>query len=220
GPPVARSIRSTLPPREFRSWARDARAVSPVPTSRAPSGATVGRQPEWRPDWLIGSPPTSGSATREADVPSVDSCQVTSRTSGRRSRRARGSVPRNRPARPPRRRPPPTSAPTPAYRPSCRRGGERVVGCPPLDTVAVMPPSYLRFPHVHGDTIVFTAEDDVWTAPLSGGRAYRITADDVPVAYPRLSPDGARVAWTSWKNGAPETYVSDVDGGGVQRLTY
>jgi tricorn protease len=80
--------------------------------------------------------------------------------------------------------------------------------------------SYLRYPHLHGDTLVFAAEDDVWTAPLSGGRAYRLTADDVPVAQPRLSPDGTRVAWTSWKDGAPEVYVSDVDGGGVRRLSY
>jgi tricorn protease len=83
-----------------------------------------------------------------------------------------------------------------------------------------MPPSYLRFPHLHGETLVFTAEDDVWTAPLSGGRAYRLTADDVPVAHARLSPDGTRVVWTSWKYGAPEVCVSDVDGGGVRRLTY
>ena len=82
------------------------------------------------------------------------------------------------------------------------------------------PASYLRFPHLHGDTLVFAAEDDVWTAPLSGGRAYRLTADNVPVAQPRLSPDGARVCWTSWRDGAPEVYVSDVDGGGVRLLTY
>jgi tricorn protease len=80
--------------------------------------------------------------------------------------------------------------------------------------------SYLRFPHLHGDTLVFAAEDDVWTAPLSGGRAYRLTADDVPVAGPRLSPDGAQVSWTSWRDGAPEVYVSAVDGGGVRRLSY
>jgi tricorn protease len=83
-----------------------------------------------------------------------------------------------------------------------------------------MPPSYLRFPHLHGDTVVCTAEDDVWTAPLSGGRAYRLTADDVPVAQPRLSPDGTQVAWTSWRDGAAEVYVTALDGGGVRRLTY
>ncbi len=87
-------------------------------------------------------------------------------------------------------------------------------------TVSFMPRSYLRFPHLHGDTIVFTAEDDVWSAPLAGGRAYRITADDVPVAWPRLSPDGRHVAWTSRREGAPEVFVTDLDGGGARRLSY
>jgi tricorn protease len=83
-----------------------------------------------------------------------------------------------------------------------------------------MPDSYLRFPHLHGRTLVFVAENDVWTAPLSGGRAYRLTADDVPVAQPRLSPDGTRVAWTSWRDGAPEVYVAGVEGGVSRRLSY
>lgn len=80
--------------------------------------------------------------------------------------------------------------------------------------------SYLRFPHLHGDTLVFVAEDDVWTAPLSGGRAFRLTADAVPVGTPRLSPDGSRVAWTSWREGAAEVFVADADGGAARRLTW
>ncbi|MDN5919371.1 MAG: S41 family peptidase, partial [Pseudonocardia sp.] len=80
--------------------------------------------------------------------------------------------------------------------------------------------AHLRFPHLHGDTLVFTAEDDVWTAPLAGGRAYRLTADSVPVSTPRISPDGARVAFASRRDGARETYVADVGGGGIRRLTY
>ena len=72
---------------------------------------------------------------------------------------------------------------------------------------------YLRFPHLRGDTLVFVAEDDVWTAPVSGGRAYRLTADDVPAATPRLSLDGNRVAWTSTREGAGEVFVADADGG-------
>jgi tricorn protease len=80
--------------------------------------------------------------------------------------------------------------------------------------------SYLRFPHLRGDALVFTAEDDVWTAPLSGGRAYRLTADAVAVAEPRLSPDGTQVAWTSWREGAPEVFVTEVEGGRSRRLTY
>ncbi len=83
-----------------------------------------------------------------------------------------------------------------------------------------MAPSYLRFPHLHGDSVVFVAEDDVWLAPVSGGRAYRLTADQVPAAAPRLSPDGQRLAWTTRREGAPEVYVADVEGGSARRLTY
>jgi tricorn protease len=83
-----------------------------------------------------------------------------------------------------------------------------------------MAPGYLRFPHLRGDTLVFVAEDDVWTAPLGGGRAWRLTADGVPAANPRLSPDGARVAWTSWREGAAEVFAADADGGAARRLTW
>ncbi|NEB77522.1 peptidase S41, partial [Streptomyces sp. SID14478] len=81
-------------------------------------------------------------------------------------------------------------------------------------------PAYLRFPHLHGESVVFTAEDDVWAAPLDGGRAWRISADDVPVSHPRISPDGDRVAWTSRRDGAPEVHVAPLDGGPARRLTF
>ncbi|MZD10578.1 peptidase S41, partial [Streptomyces sp. SID5785] len=81
-------------------------------------------------------------------------------------------------------------------------------------------PAYLRFPHLHGDTVVLTAENDVWAAPLEGGRAWRISADGVPVNHPRLSPDGATVAWTSRRDGAPEVHIAPVDGGPSTRLTH
>ncbi len=83
-----------------------------------------------------------------------------------------------------------------------------------------MPASYLRHPHLHGDTLVLVAEDDVWTAPVGGGRAYRLTADGAPVARPRISPDGAFVAWTSTRERAPEVFVTAVEGGAARRLTW
>jgi tricorn protease len=83
-----------------------------------------------------------------------------------------------------------------------------------------MPPSYLRHPHLHGDTLVLVAENDLWTAPVGGGRAYRLTADGVPVARPRISPDGALVAWTSTRESAPEVFVTEVEGGAARRLTW
>ncbi|MET8580739.1 S41 family peptidase [Streptomyces collinus] len=79
---------------------------------------------------------------------------------------------------------------------------------------------YLRFPHLNGDLVTFTAEDDVWLAPLDGGRAWRAGADDVPVNHPRISPDGTTLAWTSTRDGAPEVYVAPVDGGPSRRLTH
>ncbi|WP_307795527.1 S41 family peptidase [Actinacidiphila acididurans] len=81
-------------------------------------------------------------------------------------------------------------------------------------------PSYLRNPHPHGGLIAFTAEDDVWVAPLDGGRAWRVSADNMPVGRPRVSPDGELVAWTSARDGAPEVHLAPLDGGPSRRLTY
>ncbi len=83
-----------------------------------------------------------------------------------------------------------------------------------------MSSGYLRYPHIHGDLLTFTAGDDVWLAPAAGGRAWRLSADDVPVSYPRFSRDGSRVAWTSWRDGNPEVYCAEADGSAAARLTY
>src|SRR5689334_9553729 len=83
-----------------------------------------------------------------------------------------------------------------------------------------MAAGYLRYPHIHGDLLTFTAGDDVWLAPAAGGRAWRLTADDVPVSYPRFSRDGGQLAWTSWRDGNPEVYAADTEGGAAARLTY
>src|SRR5690348_8261566 len=79
---------------------------------------------------------------------------------------------------------------------------------------------YLRYPHIHGDLLVFASEDDIWLAPADGGRAWRLSADSAPVSYPRFSRDGARIAWTSWRDGNPEVWTADPDGNAAARLTY
>ena len=83
-----------------------------------------------------------------------------------------------------------------------------------------MSSGYLRYPHIHGDLLTFVAGDDVWLAPAAGGRAWRLSADDVPVSYPRFSRDGSQVAWSSWRDGNPEVYRAEVDGSAAARLTY
>jgi tricorn protease len=79
---------------------------------------------------------------------------------------------------------------------------------------------YLRYPHIHGDLLAFVAGDEVWLAPASGGRAWPLTADDSPVSYPRFSPDGTSIAWTSSRDGGPEVYLAGADGSNPARLTY
>ncbi|MDH6110630.1 tricorn protease [Kitasatospora sp. MAP12-15] len=84
-------------------------------------------------------------------------------------------------------------------------------------------PGYLRFPHLHDGLLAFTAEDDVWLAPLDGtrtGRAWRVSCDRTRVSHPRLSPDGATVAWTSSAALTPEVWTAPVEGGEAVRLTY
>jgi tricorn protease len=84
----------------------------------------------------------------------------------------------------------------------------------------VASPGYLRFPHVTNDLVVFVAADDVWLAPVAGGRAWRFTTDEAQAATPRLTPDGTHVAWVSAKDGSPEIYVASLADGTSTRLTY
>ncbi|MEU7180765.1 MULTISPECIES: S41 family peptidase [Streptomyces] len=87
------------------------------------------------------------------------------------------------------------------------------------------PASYLRFPHLHGDSLCFAAEDDLWVAPIAPageepGRAWRLTVDRTRVGHPRFSPDGRQIAFTTWRSLDPEVHLTPVDGGPARRLTY
>jgi tricorn protease len=81
--------------------------------------------------------------------------------------------------------------------------------------------TYLRFPHLHGDLVAFVAEDDIWLAPTDQeARAWRLTSDGARVANPRFSRDGTQLAWTSWRDGDPEVYLTDTNGSTATRLTH
>ena len=77
--------------------------------------------------------------------------------------------------------------------------------------------AYLRHPDVRGDLLTFTAANDVWLAPLAGGRAWRLTDEGAPVGYPRFSPDGEHVAYTSRTSGGPEVWVIATEGDSAPR---
>jgi tricorn protease len=68
--------------------------------------------------------------------------------------------------------------------------------------------------------VVFVAADDVWLAPVTGGRAWRFTTDEAAASTPRLTPDGTHVAWVSGRDGCAEVYVAGLDDGTSTRLTY
>jgi tricorn protease len=81
--------------------------------------------------------------------------------------------------------------------------------------------SYLRLPHLSGDLLCFVAEDDLWLAPLDGlGRAWRLTVDRTKVGHPRFSPDGSRIAYTSWRTSVPEIHLVPTEGGPSRQLTH
>ena len=82
------------------------------------------------------------------------------------------------------------------------------------------PSSYFRFPHLHGDLVTFVAEDDVWIAPVGGGRAWRVSSLQLPARNPRFTPDGKRLVWTVVQGTAPEVVTANVDGGGYRQLSY
>ncbi|MET7637464.1 S41 family peptidase [Streptomyces sp. NPDC005438] len=83
----------------------------------------------------------------------------------------------------------------------------------------------MRFPHLHGDLLCFASEDDLWVAPLpeegdEPGRAWRLTVDRTRIGHPRFSPDGTRVAFTTWRSLDPEIHLAPVEGGPAVRLSY
>ncbi len=79
---------------------------------------------------------------------------------------------------------------------------------------------YCRHPTVHGDSVVFVCEDDLWSVSTDGGLARRLTATPATPSFPVHSPDGSRIAFTGRDEGPSEVYVMDAAGGAARRLTW
>jgi tricorn protease len=80
---------------------------------------------------------------------------------------------------------------------------------------------YFRHPALSDDSIVFTAEGDLWRVPVRGGDATRLTSKSGEEAHAAVSPDGTHVAFTAAFDGPIEVYVQRlVDGAAPTRLTY
>ncbi len=79
---------------------------------------------------------------------------------------------------------------------------------------------YYRYPDIHGNTIVFAAEGDLWTVPLEGGLASRLTTHQEEERYPTISPDGKTIAYSASYEGPTEVYTMPIQGGIPTRWTY
>ncbi len=82
------------------------------------------------------------------------------------------------------------------------------------------PAPLMRYPNASATTVAFVARGDLWTAPLAGGDATRLTVDPGAVLFPRFSPDGRWIAFTARRAGTFDVYVLPASGGGARRLTF
>lgn len=79
---------------------------------------------------------------------------------------------------------------------------------------------YYRDPAVHGSTIVFTSEGDLWTVSLKGGTAQRLTTAPGAESKASISPDGTTIAFLANYEGPSEVYTIPISGGLPQRRTW
>ncbi len=77
----------------------------------------------------------------------------------------------------------------------------------------------LRFPTTNDKDIVFCYAGELYTVGKDGGVARRLTSGPGYTSFPRFSPDGKQVAFTSQYDGNTEVYVMAADGGTPKRLT-
>jgi tricorn protease len=79
---------------------------------------------------------------------------------------------------------------------------------------------YYRYPSIHGDTVVFTSEGDLWTVALHGGTARRLTSNSGVESLARISNDGRQVAFVGQYEGPSEVYTVPLAGGIPERRTW
>src|SRR5690606_35029769 len=70
-----------------------------------------------------------------------------------------------------------------------------------------------------GHTIVFELAGDLYTLPMEGGRATRITSGLAFDSQPRVSPDGTRVAFISDRSGSDNVWLAKIDGSDAKKMS-
>jgi tricorn protease len=71
-----------------------------------------------------------------------------------------------------------------------------------------------------GQLVVFSFQGDLWSVPVGGGQATRLTAHEAYDSRPVFSPKGDLLAFASNRYGDYDVYTMPVKGGAPQRLTF
>ncbi|MDD4257837.1 MAG: protease, partial [Bacteroidales bacterium] len=78
----------------------------------------------------------------------------------------------------------------------------------------------LRFPAVGNGIIAFSYAGDLYTVPIDGGQAVKLTSHIGYEVFPKFSPDSKTIAFTGQYDGNTEVYTIPVTGGEPVRLTW
>lgn len=76
-----------------------------------------------------------------------------------------------------------------------------------------------RYPHYHEGKVAFSYLGDIWTAKEDGTEIVRLTANKSRDIFPRFSPDGKWIAFSSDREGGLDVYIIPAGGGEVKQLT-
>ena len=79
---------------------------------------------------------------------------------------------------------------------------------------------YYRSPSLAENTLVFSAEGDLWVAALGENEARRLTSHPALETQALISPDASQVAFIANYDGVREIYTVPVSGGVPKRITY
>ncbi len=90
----------------------------------------------------------------------------------------------------------------------------------PCSPASAQQKGYYRSPAIFKNTIVFTAEGDLWKYDLPTGNTARLTTHAGVESNATFSPDGSYLVFTAEYEGSPEIYRMPVSGGVPKRLTY
>ena len=81
---------------------------------------------------------------------------------------------------------------------------------------------YFRQPAISADgsTIAFVYAGDIYLAPAEGGQARLLVSNDAYDSFPRFSPDGRWLAFSSGRMGSDDVFIINLANGELRRLTW